>query len=182
MKRISGLVLFLAVAFASVWAQQQPSTDVPATKEDVEKLFATLHIRDQMRNIMEISAKQSMQMAHESLKKKVPDISQKDLDRMDAMVDRVLKDFDSDGMLDDMIPVYERHLTKTDVAAMTAFYESPTGQKMLKEQPEMMAEAMKAVQPRMEKLMSSVMDEAEKMAKEMATDSKAAGSESKTTK
>ena len=59
---------------------------------------------------------------------------------------------------------------------MLTFYESPTGQKMLREQPQMMAEAMRAVQPRMEKMMSSIMDQAEKMAKEGFADSKPAAS------
>lgn len=84
------------------------------------------------------------------------------------------------GMIDDMVPVYQRHLTRADVAAMAAFYKTPTGQKMLREQPQMAAEAMKAVQPRMEKMMSKVMDEAEKMAKESAAESK--DSENKTAK
>jgi len=45
-------------------------------------------------------------------------------------------------MLDDMIPVYQRHLTKQDVDSMLAFYNTPTGQKLLREQPAMMAEGM----------------------------------------
>jgi uncharacterized protein len=180
MKRIVGLALLLVIAFGPAWAQQTSSDDTPATKEDVEKLFATMHIRDQMRSMMDLMAKQSKQMAQDSLKKKVPDISQKELDQIAAMTDRILKGFDLEGMIDDMIPVYERHLTKADIGAMAAFYETPTGQKMLREQPQMTAEAMKAVQPRMEKMMSNVMDEAERMAKEAAADSK--GSDAKTAK
>jgi len=174
MKRILNVVLILGLAFASALAQQGSSNDAPAAKEDIEKLFTTMHLREQMHNMMEVMAKQSKQMAHDALKKKIPDISQKDLDRIDAMSDKTLKNFDVDGMIDDMVPVYQHHLTKADVAAMAAFYETPTGQKMLREQPEMTTEAMKAVQPRMEKMMSSVMDEAEKMAKEVAADSKPA--------
>jgi uncharacterized protein len=82
------------------------------------------------------------------------------------MTDTLLKSMDLDGMLNDMIPVYQRHLTKSDVAAMAAFYETPTGQKLLREQPAMTAEAMKAVQPRMEKMLSNLMDQAEKTARE----------------
>jgi hypothetical protein len=83
-----------------------------------------------------------------------------------------MKGFDIDGMIDDIVPVYQRHLTKTDVAAMAGFYQTPTGQKMLREQPQMTAEAMQAVQPRMEKMMATVMDDAEKMAKEASADAK----------
>jgi hypothetical protein len=180
MKKVLAVALFLMLALAPALAQDAASDNTPATKEDIDALFVTMHIREQMRNMMDLMAKQSKQMGMDSLKKKMPDISQKDLDRMDAMMDRVLKDFDVNGMIDDMVPVYQRHLTRADVAAMAAFYKTPTGQKMLREQPQMAAEAMKAVQPRMEKMMSQVMDEAEKMAKESAAESK--DSENKTAK
>ncbi len=45
-----------------------------------------------------------------------------------------------------MIPIYQRHLTKTDLDAVISFYASPVGQKLLKEQPAMMAESMQAGQ------------------------------------
>lgn len=172
MRRMLGVVLLVMAAFGQMLGQQTTAIDEPATKEDIQKLFVTMHIREQMRNIMELAFKQSKVMGRDALKKKLPDISQKDLDRMDAMSDQILKSFDTDGMIDDMVPVYQRHLTKADVATMTAFYETPTGQKMLREQPQMSAEAMKATQPRMEKMIASIMDEADKMAKESASESK----------
>jgi hypothetical protein len=69
-------------------------------------------------------------------------------------------------MLDDMIPVYQKHLTKGDVDAMGAFYSSPTGQKLLREMPAMTAESMQAAGPRIQAMMEKVMDRAEKMAEE----------------
>jgi hypothetical protein len=45
-----------------------------------------------------------------------------------------------------MIPIYQRHLTKSDLDAVIVFYSSPVGQRLLKEQPAMMAEGMKAGQ------------------------------------
>ena len=175
MKKLLGLALFVLVAMAPLTAQSA-GDDTPATKEDVQQLFATMHIREMMRNLMGAMAKQQKQMVHDALRKKAPDISQKDLDRIDAMFDQVLRDFDTDAVLDDMVPVYERHLTKVDIAAMTAFYQTPTGQKMLREQPQMTAEAMQAVQPRVEKMMERVMDQAEKMAKDAAAETQDSGS------
>ena len=172
MKRLVELALLLLVALGPAWAQQASTDDTPATKEDVQQLFTTMHIREQMRNIMDVMAKQSKQMAQDTLKKKVPDISQKELDRLDAMMGQTARGFDIDGMIDDMIPVYQHHLTKTDVAAMAGFYQSPTGQKLLREQPQITAEAMQAIQPRMEKMMAAAVDDAEKMAKEASADAK----------
>lgn len=169
MKRISWLLLLVVLALSPSWAQESTSNDVPATKEDIQQLFITLHLREQMHEIVQISAKQSMETVRESLRQRVPNLSDSDLDRAASMTDAFLKNFDLNGMLDDMIPVYQRHLTKTDVAAMSTFYQTPTGQKLLREQPAMTAEAMKAVQPRMEKMMSSLMDQAEKAARESAS-------------
>jgi len=122
MKRFLCLVVILSFSIPS-FAQQSVSSDSPATKEDVERLFTTLHLRDQIQRMMDLSTKQSKQMAVDALKKKLPDISQKDLDQINAMIDHVLKDMDVNGMLDDMVPVYQRHLTTSDVAAMESFYE-----------------------------------------------------------
>jgi uncharacterized protein len=171
MRRTIQLFLLVLLALSPIWAQDATYNDAPATKEDIQQLFTTLHIREQMHSIMEISAKQSMQTVRDSLRQKLPNATDSDLDRATAMTNTLLKSMDLDGMLDDMIPVYQHHLTKADVAAMSAFYETPTGQKLLREQPAMTAEAMKAVQPRMEKMLSDLMDQAEKAARESASHS-----------
>jgi uncharacterized protein len=167
MKRIIQFFLLALLALGPAWAQDA-ANDAPATREDIQQLFTTLHIREQMRSIMEISAKQSMQTVRETLKQKLPNASDSDLDRATAMTNSLLKSMDFDGMLDDMIPVYQHHLTKADVVAMSGFYETPTGQKLLREQPAMTAEAMRAVQPRMEKMLGNLMDQAEKAARKSA--------------
>lgn len=174
MKGILGLSLLLALSLSPAIAQHASSEASPATRDDVEGLFRTMRIREQMRNMIDLMAKQSKQMAQDALKKKMPEISEKELNRLSAMMDQSTKGFDLDGVIADMIPVYQHHLTKADVGVMTTFYESATGQKMLREQPQMTAEAMKAVQPRMEKMMSSMMEDAEKMTQEVPADSKPA--------
>jgi hypothetical protein len=77
-----------------------------------------------------------------------------------------MKDMPIDGMLDDMIPVYQKHLSRGDVDAMSTFYASPTGQKLLREMPAMTAESMQAAGPHIQGMMEKVMDRAEKMAEE----------------
>jgi len=167
MKRIAAFTLALGLAWGVTLAQE--AKDAPATREDVEKLFLTMHIREQMHSMMETMSRQSRQMAQENLKKRLPELTQKDLDRLNQLTDRIWSQMDFGGMIDDMVPVYQRHLTKEDVSAMEAFYETPTGQKLLREQPVMTAEAMQAMQPRMEKIMNAVMNEADKMTNEAAT-------------
>lgn len=62
-------------------------------------------------------------------------------------------------MQEAMVPVYQKHLTKGDVAALTAFYSTPTGQKMLKELPQISAEAMQAVMPIIQKMTAKTMEQ-----------------------
>lgn len=52
---------------------------------------------------------------------------------------------DTQGMKelsDQMIPVYQRHFSAEDVAGLLKFYRSPLGQKVIKEMPATMTEAM----------------------------------------
>jgi hypothetical protein len=173
MQRVLGSIFVVLMAACIGWTQQTSSDTVPASKEEIEKLFTTLHLREMMQNIMMTSMQQSRQIAHDTIKKKDPQVTEEQMKRMDASIDSFTKSLDLSGMLDDMVPVYQRHLTKQDVSAMLAFYDSPTGQKILREQPAMMAEGMQAMRPRMEKMMSDIADQAEKVAKEKSKDSTA---------
>jgi uncharacterized protein len=65
-----------------------------------------------------------------------------------------------------MIPIYQKHFSKTDIEAMTTFYGSPTGQKMMQEMPVLTTEAMQASYARMQKQMDAMMQRAEQMVNE----------------
>jgi len=165
MKRVWGSLALVFVFVCFGFAQAAPA-DAPAAKDDIQKLFATLHLSEMMQNVMKASMQQQKQITHDALKKKMPSMTDDEFKRMDAFIDEFARGIDLNGMLDDMIPVYQRHLTKQDVDAMLAFYNTPTGQKLLREQPAMMAEGMQAMQPRMQKMMSDLMDKVEQMVSE----------------
>jgi hypothetical protein len=65
-----------------------------------------------------------------------------------------------------MIPIYQRHFTKTDIDAMSTFYGSPTGQKMMREMPQLTTESMQASYARMQKQMDTITQKAEQIVKE----------------
>jgi hypothetical protein len=165
MKRVWGSLSLVLLCVCFGWAKTPPA-DAPADRGDVQKLFATLHLSEMMQNVMTASMQQQKQITHDAMKKKMPSMTDDEFKRMDAFIDEFVKGIDLNGMLDDMIPVYQRHLTKQDVDSMLAFYETPTGQKLLREQPAMMAEGMQAMQPRMQKMMSDLMDKVEQMVSE----------------
>jgi hypothetical protein len=74
-----------------------------------------------------------------------------------------------------MIPVYQKHLNKSDVNAMVGFYSTPTGQKILREMPAMTTEGMQAMQPHLRQMMDDVSSQIQKRVKEQIEDKKKGG-------
>ena len=156
MKR-SALALVVCVLFAPVTFAQQDAAEAPATKADVEKYLETLHIRELMKIRVAGMTKQVHELTHEAVEKQ-PGLPSDFEARMDKILDDMMKDYPVDELIDVMIPVYQKHLTKGEVDAMVAFYSTPTGQKILKEMPAMTTEAMEASTGPMRKMMSKMMD------------------------
>jgi hypothetical protein len=161
------LAAIVFVAVAAVAQQPSPSPgDMPASKEDIQKLFEVMQIHRQMRQVMDSMMKQQTTMMHETLKRHYPQISAERLARADRLMQDTVNDMPMDAMLDDMIPIYQRHFSKTDIDAMTVFYGSPTGQKMMQEMPALTSESMQASYARMQKQMDAILQRAEQIAKE----------------
>lgn len=163
-------------------AQQSSSSDQPASREHILKLFEVMQVEQQMHNVMEQVLEQTKQMSHEALRSRHPDISAEDLARMDAISEQTMKDFPIAGVLEDMVPVYQKHLSATDVAAMISFYSTPTGQKLLREMPAMTAEGMQAMYPRLQKQMDETMRKVEQMASQESEKKKQAAPSPETRK
>jgi hypothetical protein len=121
-----------------------------ASKEDVKKLFDVMASRQQMAQMMQQMFTQMRNMNREQPKKTHPDLSDAELARRDRESEDLIKNFPLDEMLNDMIPIYQRHFTKSDIDALVAFYSSAAGQKFLHETPAVTAETMRAVYPRIE--------------------------------
>ena len=131
-----------------------------ASKEDVKKLFDVMASREQMSQMMQQLFAQMRAMNREQLKKQRPDISEEELARLDRESEELIKNFPLDEMLNDMIPIYQRHFTKSEIDALTAFYSSPPGQKFLHEMPAVTAETMRAVYPRIQEAVQGAMKRA----------------------
>ena len=169
MKRHSAFLAIVLLLVATAVFAQQPSLatgDAPASKEDIQKLFEIMQIHQQMRQVMDSMMKQQSAMIDETLKKRYPQTSAEKIARADRMIQETMKDMPMDAMLDDMIPIYQRHFSKTDIDAMSVFYGSPTGQKMMREMPALTSESMQVSYARMQKQMDAMTKQAEKIVKE----------------
>jgi hypothetical protein len=151
------LVFGVFLLFASPNFAQQSAADAPASKEDIQRYLDTMHVRDMMTTVMDSMTKSMHQMVHQMVEKQ-PNLPADFELRVTKMTDDMLKDLPIDELLDAMVPVYEKHLTKGDVDALIAFYSGPTGQKILKEMPAMTSEAMQAASGVTQKMMTKMME------------------------
>jgi uncharacterized protein len=152
------------VLAVSVCAGAQTTVSVApdaASKEDVRKLFDVMASREQMAQMMQQVFAQMRMMNREQLKKSNPEITDAELARRDRESEDLVKNFPLDEMLNDMIPVYQRHFTKSEIESLTAFYSSPTGQKFLHEMPGVTAETMRVTYPRIQAEIDAAMKRAE---------------------
>jgi hypothetical protein len=141
------VVVTLFFALCTSGLAQQSSDNTPATKEDVQRYLAAMHSHDMMQKMVDAMAKPMHQMVHDQFMKDKDKLPPDFESRMDKMMDDMFRDMPWDDMMNAMIPAYQKHLTHGDVNQLIAFYESPTGQKMLREMPAMMSESMEAMMP-----------------------------------
>jgi|SRR5208282_2156620 len=140
--RLCFIVIFAAAAFA----QQAMDVSTAPSREDVLRFMDLIQIRARMDQLVE-GMKKSMKMGAEAgFKQKIPGATSAQLDKLNSVTETVFKDFPVDEIIDAVVPIYQKHLTKSDLEAIIAFYSSPVGQRLLKEQPAMMAEGMQAGQ------------------------------------
>lgn len=134
----------------------QPNDDAPATKEDIQRYLDVMHSHEMMQKMAESMSQQMRQMLHQEFlkdkEKLPPDVE----DQMNKLMDELFRDMPWDEMMQAMIPAYQKHLTRGDVNQLVAFYSSPTGQKLLREMPSMMADAMQGMMPIMQDYMEKV--------------------------
>jgi hypothetical protein len=174
MRCLLGVVFGLLLTVFPTWAQQVTSSDVPALKQDIERLFVALHVRERQQLILENSHKQAKTMFNEILQKELPEASKEERAQLQGMIDEMIddidKDYPMDAILPDMVPIYQRHLTKSDSDQLIAFYSSPVGQKVLRELPAITTESMQVsssyLQLRIEAAVSKLKEKVERMAEE----------------
>ena len=155
MKRFWFAVL-LCVTFCCASFAQQTAADAPATKEDVEKYFQVTRSHKLMDQMMDAMSEPIHKMLHEEFEKDKdklpPDFEAKESKKADEM----FRNMPWDEMLQAMVPAYQKHFTKRDMETLVAFYSTPTGQKVLRELPAIMSEAMESMMPIMQKHVEAV--------------------------
>jgi hypothetical protein len=136
-----------------------PAADQPS-REQLVQLFEVMRIRSQMATMLKMmpqAVQQQLRSEEHSFEAKMqgdPTLTPEQKAAVDKVtakyMDAAFKLYPMDEMVDDLVVVYQRHLTKEDVDAITTFYKSPAGQHLLDNQPAMMKEMMPATTKKMQ--------------------------------
>jgi hypothetical protein len=184
-----GIMMLPCAIFAQTTPTQTPAvpeataSTVPAdqqpTKEQLNKLFELMNVRGQLASLSKMmpgllqQQMQQMQKDHPEMAT-MSDEQQKEADKiMNKFMGRVFDVYNADDMIADMASIYQRHLTRSDVDGIIAFYSSPAGQHMIAMVPVVMQEYMPLAMQRMQDRMKPLIDE---MGKEMEAIGKPAAS------
>jgi len=171
-------MVFAQPSLGEVAAQNRAAVETkkaaaaPPTREEVLKLFEVMQLQKSMDDVVLVTKNQGGELAEQMLRDRLPDSTPEQKKEFQAMVDNEMRVALGPEAIREMIeatvPVYQKHLSKSDVDAMIAFYSSPVGQKILREQPAMVQESMAAtsdIQQRIARTMFQKIDEqVEKMA------------------
>lgn len=165
------LAFFICSGSFSSFAQQPVLPYDAPSKEDVMRYFELMHVREQTDLMMKAMMVQMRQNVATSVEKSEPNLSATEKKQMDSLITEtysdIQKEFSTERMLEDIVPVYQRHLTRTDLQAAVDFYQSPAGQRLLKEMPAMSVEAMQVTNARTQKLMETIMANTKRRVEEM---------------
>jgi uncharacterized protein len=140
-------------------AQTTIPSDQQPTKEQLTKLFQLMRVQDQLDSITKIMPQMMQQSMEEQLKqaqKAHPDVAmtteqQKAFSKiMDKYMGRVMNLITADEMIADISKIYQKHLSRSDVDGIIAFYGSPAGQHLLDKQAVILQEYMPVIMNRMQ--------------------------------
>jgi uncharacterized protein len=169
MKNLLAIIAVSCILCVPCVAQQNPA-DAPATQADVEKYLEVMHSHEMMLQMVDAMAKPMQKMMHEEYMKDKDSLPPDFEERMNKAMNDMLREMPWDQILQAMVPAYQKHFTKGDMDALVAFYSTPTGQKVLREMPGLMADSMDTMMPvirqHVEKVSQRMQDELVAMMKE----------------
>ena len=176
MRKFATILIFVwTFSFVAV-AQTKPADDTTPSKEQVLKFLDILRVKSQLTLYFDGVAKEAKVGAEEGFKRKVPDATPAQLAEVDDFAEKLFQGMPIDEMVNAMVPIYQKHLTREDIDSIVAFYSSPVGQKLQREQPAMMQEGMKVGgeigRRRLQALMQQMDDFIAKMAAEQTKSKK----------
>ena len=145
----------------------------PAKAQEIRHMLDVMGVTKQAADMLRAMLPQMMKMMEDSMKSSMANSMppggqsadaqqrlaeyEKTIDRL--MQEKMLQKFDKLDLYSIYVPVYDKYFSIEDVQAITAFYESPAGRKMLSTMAPMVADVMAAMSPVMMKMTADIQNE-----------------------
>jgi uncharacterized protein len=146
MKAILCAAICVMLAAAVPLAGQDAVQAESPSREEVLRFLDLMQVRSRLTQITDGVKKNMKSGAEAGFRRQFPHPTAEQMGKVDGLADAAFQEFPTDDLIDAMVPIYQRHLTKSDLDAIVTFYDSPAGKKLLQEQPAMMSEGMQADQ------------------------------------
>jgi len=168
------LLLFIGAARGQQGAtakEAESVSDDPATRAQIIEFLQVVDLRKTLDAMVPLIQRQMReQFAH--IQEQFPHMKPEDTASLAAeqeqLIAGVFKRMPVDKIEEDLVPIYQRHYSRTEMDAILAFYESPVGQKMRATNPAMMGEVMQVTNARMQGVMDDLVHEIKQRAEERA--------------
>jgi hypothetical protein len=172
-KHFAVIASAFAFSLVPVFAQAAPAVD-PAVAQAARQMLDAVKMRELMMQTMEQVKQRMPEQIRASATQAIQGDSRLDAEQKRAALaklEEILPTMTSranalladpslvDDMLSEVVPLYAKTYTLDEIRQLTAFYQSPLGQKMLRTMPRLMGEVMdishRVMAPRLQKLMSA---------------------------
>jgi len=124
-----------------LFAQAPASKDAPS-REEVLKFIEAMHVRRQMEVVMKGMVEQMKSGFVHGAQQKSPSTPPEKFEKLADMFDEIFGVFSTEELVEQLVPIYQKHFTRAELAAITQFYSSPVGQGLLEKMPAVSQEAM----------------------------------------
>jgi uncharacterized protein len=158
MKLLRMLALGVAMAAAPLPTQRiiAHAQTTPSSLEAARELFAIMS-GDMVRPLVESITNQTWPLIERDLRSKNPNLDQRASMELRKEFERIYLEFLSD-VLKEGPAIYARHFTEPELRALIGFYRSPVGVKLLQVTPQMTAETMQLILPRIQDIIGKTND------------------------
>lgn len=170
MKSRLALILCVLILCGAAFAQQPPSNPDPASREQILKMMEAMQTRKTVNAMIDAMQKQISTMMNQQFAKTIQDSSPEMRAEMTAAMQDMMKDMEPfiSELIEETVPVYQKHLSSREVDAITAFYLSPEGRSFLAKMPAIMSDSMPLMMKSMNTKMQPIIEKMDARMKEIA--------------
>ena len=184
MKKFAAMLVVLAVMILPVLSADNTDKDKEKRYNDIKKMLDASQATKMFEQMKDSIKENAGKMTQDLLSEMGLDMKDKDLEMTDEVkklnqeymsksFDLSMKIINIEELMNDMIPFYDKYLSNEDIKAITVFYESPVGKRLLEATPKISMDSMPKLMEKMGANMKKIQAETEKNAKELAEKIKA---------